>query len=152
MYGKINAYNWLPEMPLGSPCGAALRRARGTYMTEPEVMDRGLLAAITKLNVGVAFTMKTDTTHVVFSTLLPDDVDLLLPDGSQLQVVDSLEEIANSGTGLIKKFQYGALIRDVEILLIWHDDLDKIFNHASRLEEKLLAVVSIFCKDQSNPV
>lgn len=103
----------------------------------------GLLQAIAKLNVEVAFTMATETTSVIFSTIQPDDTDIMLPDGSQVQIIDSLEDAAASGVGLIKKFQYGALIRDEEMLLVWHDDLDQIFSHASKLEEKLLALVSL---------
>lgn len=141
MYSKINSHQWLAKIPLGRPCGVALRRSRGSYITTPDSMDRGLLAAISKMNVEVAFTMATETTQVIFSTLQPDDTDLLLSDGSQLQIVDSLADIAKSGIGLIKKFQYGALIREEELLLIWHDDLDKIFGHAQKLEEKLLALV-----------
>lgn len=104
-------------------------------------MDPALLSALNKMKVEVAFTMSTETTKVILSTILPGDTDILLAGGSQLQIVDSLEDIFNSGTGAIKKFQYGALIRKDQMLLIWHDDIDKLIPHAQRLEEKLLALV-----------
>jgi hypothetical protein len=39
------------------------------------------------------------------------------------------------------------LVREEQIVLIWHDDLQQIIPHATRLEEKLLSLVSLgsFC-------
>jgi hypothetical protein len=65
----------------------------------------------------------------------------MLGDGSQLQIIDSLADIARSGSGLVRKFQYGALIREEQILLVWHDDLDKILSQASAIEERLLGLI-----------
>jgi len=41
-----------------------------------------------------------------------------------------------------KKFQYACLVRDERMALVWHDDLQQIIPHATRLEEKLLSLVS----------
>ena len=59
---------------------------------------------------------------------------------SQLQIIDSLADISTSTK--TKKLQYAALIREEQLMLVWHDDLDRIMTHAARLEDKLLALVS----------
>jgi hypothetical protein len=87
--------------------------------------------------------MSTETTQVILSLLQPDQTDIMLPDGAQLQIIDSLSDIVRAGSTLVKKFQYAALIRDEQILLIWHDEIDKILLQASNVEEKLLGLVSL---------
>lgn len=119
-----------------------MRRSRGNYVTEPEYIDSTLLAAVQKINPEVAFTMSTETTDVIFSTLQPHQTEIILPNGSQLQVIGSLSDVAASTSSTVKKFQYAALIREERLLLVWHDDLDRILAHAGDLEGKLLAMVS----------
>jgi uncharacterized protein YbaA (DUF1428 family) len=145
LHGKVSANHWLHSSDsrlstLGHP-GVLLRRSRGQYVTEPEEIDPILLAAVTRINAEVAFTMATETTHVIFSNLQPHQTEVVFPRGNQLQVVDSLGDIVR--TGKIKKFQYAALVREERVLLVWHDDLDKILNHAASVEEKLLALVRL---------
>jgi hypothetical protein len=144
LYGKISANHWFPSQEsefssLSSP-GCLLRRVRGEYFTEPERIDAVLLHAAIRINAEVAFTMATETTHVIFSSMQQYQPEILLPGGSQLQVIDSLSDIAHSGK--VKKFQYAALVRRERILLVWHDEMDKILHHAAAVEEKLLALVS----------
>jgi hypothetical protein len=69
-----------------------------------------------------------------------DQQELRLKDGSQLQFVDSLSTVASTS---IKKFQYACLVRDERMVLVWHDDLQQIIPHATRLEEKLLSLVRL---------
>lgn len=142
MYSRVSTHNWFEKNQPGDAHGVALRRSRGRYVTCPEVMDSALLSAISTMNVEVAFTMSTEATRVILSTIMPEDTNVMLAGGSQLQIVDSLEDISTSGVGSIKKFQYGTLVRKDRMLLIWHDDIDKILPHASTIEEKLLALVS----------
>lgn len=94
-----------------------------------------------KINVSVAFTLSTETTKIIFSLLQPNQTELILPSGFQVQVIDSLSEIACSPSSSVKKFQYAALIREERILLVWHDELHKILVHAEDVEGKLLAFV-----------
>jgi hypothetical protein len=146
LYGRISAHQWLsfpPNSRFHNAGGVMLRRARGHYVSEPDNLDPTLLAAVQKINVEVAFTMSTETTSVIFSTLQPHQTDIILPNGSQLQVVDSLMDIVASSSSTIKKFQYAALVREEKFLLVWHDQLDKILSHAADIEGKLLAMVSI---------
>jgi hypothetical protein len=142
LHGKISSHQWLsPSVPF-SPRGVLLRKERGIYITEPSVVDPTLLAAVIKLNVGAAFTMSTQTTIVIGSTLQSHETDILLPDGRQVQVIDSLNDIVHSGSGLVKKFQYCAFLRQEQMLLVWHDDLDCILTKATEIEDKLLGLVS----------
>ncbi|KAF2761334.1 hypothetical protein EJ05DRAFT_491960 [Pseudovirgaria hyperparasitica] len=141
--GRITGNQWLPSVSERehSAYGVLLRRARGEYVCDPEPVNAWLLAAVQKINVAVAFTMSTQTTDVIFSTIQPHQTDLALPNGSQLQIVNSLAEIASSSSGSIRKFQYAALVREEKLLLVWHDELDKILNHAANIEGKLLAMI-----------
>jgi hypothetical protein len=138
---KISANQWIGNASSGHPHGVLLRRGRGQYITEPPVVHPLLLQAITKLNIEVAFTMSTETTEVLLSVLKPDETSIMLADGSQLQIVGSLAEIARYGSGAVKKSQYSALLRDEGIVLVWHDDLDKILSQASSIEERLLGLI-----------
>jgi hypothetical protein len=143
LHGKISSYQWFENFDNTQPWGVLLRKSRGQYVTEPSAIDPILLQAVTKLNVEVAFTMITESTRIIFNLLRPDEAEIMLANGAQLQVIDSLAEIVRSGSSLVKKFQYGALIRDERILLVWHDDLDKILVQAGILEERLLGLVSL---------
>jgi hypothetical protein len=142
LYSKLSANQWLPTEESNSSYtsgGVLLRKNRGEYVAQPEEIDPIFVAAITRINAEVAFTMATETTNAIFSTLHPRQTEVILPRGSQLQVIESLSEIVRSGR--VKKFQYAALIREEQVLLIWHDDLDKILTHAASVEDKLLALV-----------
>jgi hypothetical protein len=145
LHGKVSANQWLHSSQSGLSTlahpGVLLRKSRGYYVTEPEAIDPILLAAVQKINAEVAFTMSTETTHVIFSNLQPYQTEVVFPRGNQLQVIDSLGDIVRLGK--IKKFQYAALVREERVLLVWHDDLDKILNHAVSVEEKLLALVRL---------
>lgn len=118
-----------------------LRQARGTYITEPEQVNSTLLAAVQKLNVEVAFTMATETTKIILASTQSHQTELLLPNGYQVQIIGSLADIVSSSSSTVKKFQYAALIRDEGLLLVWHDQLDRILVHAAAVEAKLLALV-----------
>ncbi|KAF2672593.1 hypothetical protein BT63DRAFT_466148 [Microthyrium microscopicum] len=141
IYKRVAAYDWLSPSVPGSPRGVLLRRDRGVYVTKPYNIDPMLLAAVQKLNCTVAFTFSTQTTLAVAGNVQPDETEIVLPDGFQLQVIDSLADIVNSGSNFVKKFQYGAFLRQEQIVLVWHDDLEMILAQASHLEDKLLGLV-----------
>lgn len=141
LYGRITASRWLPlQLPENEPKGLLLRQSRGTYVTEPAQIDPLLLAAIQKMNAEVAFTMTTETMNVIFSGLTQDQGEVILENGSQLQVVESLAAIA-AGSANLRFFQYAALLRAERVLLVWHDDLDKVLRHAAEMEHKLLSLI-----------
>jgi hypothetical protein len=139
--GRLIANQWLLNEPAHDCYGVLLRKTRNVYICEPEEIHPQLLAAVQKINVEVAFTMSTETTEVIFSLLQPHQEELILPNGSHLQVIESIAEIATSPSSIVKKFQYASLIREEQMLLVWHDELDKILSHAADLEGRLLALV-----------
>lgn len=154
LYGRIQSSMWFTGSgsTTGTPQsnidrhfgtqGVLLRQTRGSYVTQPSVLSPVLIAAVQKLNVEVAFTMSTEITNVIFSILAPDQTELVLQDGSsQYQVLDSLEEIATSSISKVKRFQYTAFVRREKVLLLWHDDVERILTHAAEVERKLLTVV-----------
>lgn len=119
--------------------GVLIRRGFGAYVTEPQAINQDLEAAVIRINPGVALTMSTDGTQAIFDVLEPHKTELMFQNGSQIQIYDSLAEIAGSIT--IKKFQYAALIRQERILLVWHDELGAIISQAMDVESRILALV-----------
>lgn len=51
-----------------------------------------------KINAEVAFTMTTETTNIITSLLTPEQTMLVLPNGFQVQVIDSIGDIVASST------------------------------------------------------
>ncbi|MBO1764995.1 hypothetical protein JQN64_27880, partial [Escherichia coli] len=83
--------------------------------------------------------MSTDGTQAVFDVLEPFETELMFQNGSQIQIFDSMAEVATSST--IRKFQYAALIRKERLLLVWHDDLGAILSQAMEVESRILGLV-----------
>ncbi|KAF2432593.1 hypothetical protein EJ08DRAFT_123024 [Tothia fuscella] len=139
LYGRVTASQWIsPTTGEGECAGVLIRKTRGVYTTAPNPVHPDLLAACLKLNAQVAFTMRTETVEIILSTLEPFQTDLLMTDGSQLQVLNSLTDISTTN---LKRFQYSCLLRHERMLLIWHDDLQEILPHAIQLEERLLSLI-----------
>lgn len=110
-------------------------------MSEPEDANPVLLAAIQRINATIAFTMMTETTSIITSQLAPGQTELILPNGYQVQIIESYADIVGSHSNMVKKYQYAALIREEHLLLVWNDDLNAILNHAADVEGKLLSLV-----------
>ncbi|GAM34000.1 hypothetical protein TCE0_013f01302 [Talaromyces pinophilus] len=140
---RLTAYQWLPPPthPQHSSTGVFLRRSRGIYMSEPEDINPLLLAAIQRINATIAFTMMTETTSIITSQLAPGQTELILPNGYQVQIIESYADIVGSHSNMVKKYQYAALIREEQLLLVWNDDLNAILNHAADVEGKLLSLI-----------
>ncbi|EZF73045.1 hypothetical protein H105_04976, partial [Trichophyton soudanense CBS 452.61] len=136
LHARLATSKWCPPPsdPNSEYHGLLLRKSRGVYISEPDLVHPLLLGAVQKINVAVAFTMATEITRIIFSILQTDQTELILPSGFQVQVVESLAEIACSPSSAIKKFQYVALVREERLLLIWHDELEKILIHAEDVE------------------
>lgn len=155
LYNLISANSWLgadltsratsisegASRPHSLHTGVLLRQSHGTYVTQPAVVNPELIAAVQKINVEVAFTMTTEITRLIFDTINSEQTDFVLPDGSQYQVVDSLWAIATSASSEFKRFQYTCLVRRERLVLIWHDDVQQILQHAGDVERNLLSLV-----------
>jgi hypothetical protein len=119
--------------------GVLIRKGLGEYVTEPRDINRDLHAAVQRINPGVALTMYTDGTQAIFDVLEPQETELMFQNGSQIQIFDSMADIA--ATINIRKFQYAALVREERVLLVWHDDLGAIVSQAMEVESRILALV-----------
>jgi hypothetical protein len=155
LYNIISANSWLGVDPttlatsisegVSRPhllhTGVLLRQSHGTYVTQPAVVHPELMSAVQKINVEVAFTMTTEITKLIFDNINSDQTDCLLPDGSQYQIVDSMSAIATNSSSEFKRFQYTCLVRREKLVLIWHDDVQQILEHAGTVERSLLSLV-----------
>jgi hypothetical protein len=139
---RIVSSGWIPPPSVRLPedcLGVLMRRARGVYVTSPDVIHPVLENAVQRLNMVVAFTMRPQMLDGILSSLGPSQTELRFKDGSQLQIIDSL---ASAQPSNVKKFQYACVVRYERLILVWHDDLQQIIPQATRLEEKLLSLVS----------
>ena len=128
--------------------GVLLRTTRGVYVTQPSNICPNLIAAVQRLNVEVAFTMSTELTNLIFSTLAPGQTEFILPhDSTQYQILDSFEDMARASSNKLKRFQYTCFVRKEKVVLLWHDEVESILAHGDRLERQLLTVVSypLYC-------
>jgi hypothetical protein len=142
LYSRILTNNWFgktsPANALDERLGTLIRKTRGLYATAPDLVHPDLVAAVQKLNAQVAFTMRTDSVEIILDTLDEFQADLVMRDGSQIQVLESLSDILTMN---VRRFQYCCVLRRERIVLVWHDDLEEIIPHALRLEDRLLSLI-----------
>ncbi|KAF3934550.1 hypothetical protein ABW19_dt0208813 [Dactylella cylindrospora] len=125
-----------------SSCGLLVRRGPGSYLSQPMSISPSLLNAVSNLDVCVAFTMKSYITEPIFKALRPDQTELELKrGGDRYQVVDSLEEIAQASPKDISRFQYICFVREERVVLLWHDSIREIVEHATKVEEVFLSQI-----------
>jgi hypothetical protein len=145
LYGKGVANGWfdiaLPKRPLG----VLLRQSNGTYSVEPTDLQETLVRTVSKLGVEAAFAIATDSTEAIFDVIGDDDHAITLGDGLDLQVVDCMANLMRIGLAQARRFPYAALIRSERILLVWHDEADKVLQQAVATEEELMKLVSCVC-------
>lgn len=91
-----------------------------------------------RLNLYVATTMRPQMLDGILASLTPGQAELKFKDGSQIQVLDSMN-CAQPAT--VKKFQYACVFRQERLVLVWHDELANIVPQATMIEEKLLSLV-----------
>ncbi|KAK6514527.1 hypothetical protein TWF281_004725 [Arthrobotrys megalospora] len=125
-----------------SDCGLLVRRAAGSYISQPMSISPSLLNAVANLDVYVAFTMKSYITEPIFKAMPADMTELeLKKGGDRYQVVDSLEEIAQASPKDISRFQYICFVREERVVLLWHDSIKEIVDHAAKVEEVFLSQI-----------
>lgn len=134
------ASGWVPAERDPEEClGVLLRRMRGSYVTSPDPANHVLLGAVIRLNLVVAMTMRPQMLEGILNSLTPGQTELRFKDGSQLQIIDSLTLAQPSN---VKKFQYACVCRHERLVLVWQDDIQNIIPQATRVEERLLSLVS----------
>lgn len=120
LYNRVVTSGWVRPTAGDSMgqdhAGVLMRKTRGVYASAPATIQPALVTAVKKLNVQVAFTMQTESTEIILDTLEDFQTDLLMKDGSQLQVIDSLSAISTTN---VKRFQYCCLLRHERMVLVW---------------------------------
>lgn len=120
LHSRVKTSNWLgdatPDEAYRECLGVLIRKSRGIYATAPNAVHPDLVAAVQKLNAQVAFTMRTDSVEIILDSLEEFQTDLVMKDGSRLQVMDSLSSISSVN---VKRFQYCCVLRDERMILIW---------------------------------
>jgi hypothetical protein len=120
LYNRVINSQWInPRISGGEvqDCsGVLIRKSRGHYTSAPSPVHPTLVTAVTKLNSMVAFTMRTESIDIILATLEPFQTDLLMTDGSQLQVLNGLPDISTTN---VKRFQYCCLLRQERMVLVW---------------------------------
>jgi hypothetical protein len=142
LHGKVSANGWFEVDQPPRPLGVLVRQAGSSYITEPRDLSPLLVRAVEALGLDVAVSISTETTEAIFDVISDNDHDLDLGDGLQLQIVDSMSDIVRNGPSQIAVSQHAALLRNERVLLAWHDDVDKVLEQATKVEEKLLGLVS----------
>lgn len=147
---RISSMGWAPLPAVASQdpsqCfGVLLKKSRGLYSCTPSNVHQHLVGAVQRLNVTVAFTMRPEMLEGILASLPLDQTDLRLNDGSQVQILNSLNSVSGS---TVRKYQYACLLRQEKLILVWHDGLQQIVPQALRLEEKLLGLVRVLDTEQ----
>ncbi|KAM3450030.1 hypothetical protein MY3296_006427 [Beauveria thailandica] len=141
IYNRIMVSGWIHPDAAHDPNnihGVLIRRARGQYLSVPEPVHPVLHDAVSRMNLAVAVTIRPRLLEGIMMTLTEGQTELRLKDGSQLQVIDSLNQ-AHPTT--VKKYQYACICQQERMLLVWHDDISHVLGHAAHLEEKLLTMI-----------
>lgn len=140
LFKRVVASGWVPVGRDPDDCiGVLIRQRRGNYVTAPDPVNHVLLGAVVRLNLAAALTMRPQMLDGLLSSLSPNQTELRFKDGSQLQIIESMA-LAQPST--VKKFQYACVCRQERIVLVWQDDIQNILPHATRMEERLLSLVS----------
>ena len=85
-------------------------------MTEPRDLSPLLVQAVEKLGLEVAFTISTETTEAIFDVIQDNDHEIMLNDGSHLQIVDSMSDIIRTGLSHVGRLQHAALLKEAQVL------------------------------------
>lgn len=141
IYNRIMVSGWIRPDAASDPDnihGVLIRRTRGQYLSVPEPVHPALFDAVNRMNLAVAITIRPRLLEGILAVLTEGQSELRFKDGSQLQVIDSL---AHAYPTTVKKYQYACICQAERMLLVWHDDISHVLNHAAQLEEKLLAMI-----------
>ncbi|KAK6361158.1 hypothetical protein TWF730_004902 [Orbilia blumenaviensis] len=138
---QFNSSQWMQPGPNAVP-SIYVRVRPQEYATEPMPTDTRVLEAVKKLDVKVAFVMRSKITECVFKIISEGDTELVFPrEGVQVQILESLDDIAVSTEKIIRRFQYICFLRAERAVLLWHDDTRAIFKHAEQMNTKMMSLL-----------
>lgn len=117
--------------------GVMLKRSKHDFICKPQnllLRTEGLYNQVKLLNVKVAMTVKTN----VIETFLRTSTLPYVPfaDGLRIQVLPYTSCLSRC-----KKHQMAAFIRESGLLVVWHDDPEKIISSAELIEQQLVQIL-----------
>ncbi|KAJ6260902.1 hypothetical protein Dda_3563 [Drechslerella dactyloides] len=140
IHEKFYASQWTLPGPDAIP-SVCVRTKEGEYAVEPSPPDMKVLDAVQKLDVKVAFLMRSKITDCVFRTIADEDDELIFPrEGVQVQIFNSLDEVIDSTERSVRRFQYICFLRREQAVLLWHDHTRSIFGHADHMNTKMMSL------------
>ncbi|KIW40901.1 hypothetical protein, variant 2 [Exophiala oligosperma] len=122
--------------------GVVLKRAKNDFICQPTKLlftQHGLFEQIGRLNVKVAMTVNTDVIQSFLQTSQLPYVPYL--DSLRIQVLPDITYLSDC-----KKHHFAAFIRDLGLLVVWHNDPEQIISRAEQIEQHL---VSLLWKDEN---
>ncbi|KAF3174357.1 hypothetical protein TWF788_008734 [Orbilia oligospora] len=141
IYQRFKSSQWINTGP-GAVPSVCVRIRPYEYATEPVPADTRVLEAVKKLDVKVAFLMRSKITEFVFRTIAEGDAELVFPrEGVQVQVLESLDKIIDSTDITVRRFQYVCFLRQERAVLLWHDTTRTIFKHAEQINIKMMSLL-----------
>jgi len=154
LYRKCLASKWLEptEGEAGNTSdsaanlGVVIRKADGTYVSEPGSVNPEVVQAVERLGLVVAITMSSEITASLLQSLTPLQTEISLdddPHGFALPVVPSVRDLGSARCSNITKEAYMVCCRAEKFVLIWSDFAQGILAHGADVETRLLSIVSI---------
>ena len=117
--------------------GVTLKRGKSDFICKPTELllrSNGLYDQVKTLNVRVAMTVRTSVIQEFLrASTLPY---VPFADGLRIQVLPYVSSLSRC-----KKHQMAAFIRDSGMLVVWHDDPEKIISRAEQIEQQLVQIL-----------
>lgn len=147
--------------------GVVLKKTKGVYTCYPPHLmqiEGGLFDMVSQMNVRVclgflyyllmgaqmvvwfaraaandlqcAITVCTRVVQTILSSRRTDMESIPLPDGLRVQVLPSIQDLPRA-----KAHHFCAFIQDVQMLVVWDDEPDKVLQRASNIEASLMEII-----------
>ena len=148
MYRRLQEHGWLqPDRRAETPTSLGLvlqveHENETKFIAEPQTIDDNVKVVCRNLNLGAVFTMSSDLTHLFFTKIGKDDFEITLsPNNVTVPVVDSLQELAQDGTG-VRRRDFCCFVRKERLVLVWNHVADGLMLHGGEVDSKLMSSVS----------
>lgn len=154
LYRKCLASKWLEPtegeagstLESASNLGVVMRKADGTYVSDPVLVNPEVVQAVERMGLTVAITMSSEITASLIQSLTPFQTEISLdddPHGFALPIVPSVRDLGTARCANVTKEAYMVCCRAEKFVLIWSDFAQGILAHGADVETRLLSIVSI---------
>jgi len=122
--------------------GVVVRHGVEPVAASPQNLAVPVINAIEKLGAAVGITMSSDITEALFELISPFQTEVRLSPTITVPVVDTVEDIG-SGRASVRPGASICVCRRESYVLLWSQSVQNIIAHASDVEARLLALVSL---------